>query len=37
MGDGDGVAKVKKVTVTKSDDSTVDLEIPDSDWGFTKS
>ena len=35
MGDGDGVAKVSKVTLTKSDGTTEALTIPEPTWGYT--
>ena len=36
MGTGNGVAKVVKVEVTKTDGSTEELSIPDPSWGWEK-
>ena len=36
MGNANGVAKIIKVEVTKTDGSTEELSIPDPSWGYTK-
>ena len=36
MGSGNGVAKIIKVEVTKTDGSTEELSIPDPSWGWEK-
>ena len=36
MGSANGVAKIIKVEVTKTDDSTEELSIPDPSWRYTK-
>lgn len=36
MGETNGVAKIIKVEVTKTDGSTEELSIPDPSWGYTK-
>ena len=36
MGQANGVAKITRVSVTKSDGTTQELTIPDPSWGYTK-